>query len=210
MIFPSIIGIPAFILQVVFGSGDKVTDVVNTVFSALIIIWSALYFEAWKRREVRYAVFWGQTDFQDDEVERVDFHGVLRRSPIDDRREYYFSTFRRSIRIFAAALVTLFMIGLVFLSIWGLLEFRIWLFNKYEGTSFQQYTITVVATINAIQIVIFNQIYNVLASVMTDFENHKTDSAFEQSLIMKTFLFQFVNSFNSIFYIAFIKKEWEG
>ena len=45
---------------------------------------------------------------------------------------------------------------------------------------------------------------------MTNWENHRTQSSFESSLIAKTFLFQFVNSFNSLFYIAFFKSEEEG
>lgn len=64
--------------------------------------------------------------------------------------------------------------------------------------------------INAIQIVIFNIIYSSLAYILTNYENHKTQTSYEQSLILKTFVFQFVNSFNAIIYIAFIKWYNEG
>ena len=40
---------------------------------------------------------------------------------------------------------------------------------------------------------------------MNDFENHRTDTEYEDALIAKTFIFQFVNSFASMFYIGFIK-----
>ena len=40
---------------------------------------------------------------------------------------------------------------------------------------------------------------------MNDFENYRTDTEYEDALIAKTFIFQFVNSFTSLFYIAFIK-----
>jgi anoctamin-10 len=210
LIFPSIIGIPAFIMQVIFDGNEEEADASNAFFAGFVIIWSALFYEAWKRREVRFAVIWGQIDFEEDEVERVDFVGIWRRSPINDRKEYYFSSFRRGLRILVGIIVTLMLLGLVLLSIWGLLELRTYLFKKYEGEWFQNYTITVVSTINAFQIVIFNQIYNYIAFVMTGFENHKTITAYEQSLILKTFIFQFINSFNSIFYIAFLKREFEG
>lgn len=36
-------------------------------------------------------------------------------------------------------------------------------------------------------------------------ENHRTDTEYEDALIAKTFSFQFVNSFASLFYIAFVK-----
>lgn len=38
-------------------------------------------------------------------------------------------------------------------------------------------------------------------------ENHRTDTAYEDNLIAKTFMFQFVNSYASLVYIAFIKEH---
>jgi anoctamin-10 len=94
--------------------------------------------------------------------------------------------------------------------IYGLFELRKFLFEEWEGKWYQSYVTTIVSTINAIQIFIFNYIYNFVAFFLTSFENHKTETAFERSLITKTFFFQFVNSFNSLFYIAFIKRHEEG
>jgi hypothetical protein len=53
---------------------------------------------------------------------------------------------------------------------------------------------------------IFNYIYNFLVIRLNKFVNHKYRSKFDNSLISKIFIFQFVNSFNSLFIIAFIKK----
>ena len=58
---------------------------------------------------------------------------------------------------------------------------------------------------NGIFIIIFNQIYSRLAETFTIWENHRTETEFEDALIIKTFLFQFVNSYVSLYYIAFIK-----
>lgn len=52
-------------------------------------------------------------------------------------------------------------------------------------------------------------VYNRVAVLLTDAENHRTDTAYEDSLIGKTFVFQFVNSFASLFYIAFVKQYAE-
>jgi len=38
-------------------------------------------------------------------------------------------------------------------------------------------------------------------------KNHRTDTEIENALIAKSFLFKFVNSYNSLFYIAFVKKH---
>jgi anoctamin-10/anoctamin-7 len=41
-------------------------------------------------------------------------------------------------------------------------------------------------------------------------ENHRTDTEYENSLIAKLFVFQFVNSFAALYYTAFIKQNVEG
>ena len=45
---------------------------------------------------------------------------------------------------------------------------------------------------------------------MTNFENFKTHTDWEKSFIIKVFSFQFINNFNSLFYIAFLKRDIEG
>ena len=42
---------------------------------------------------------------------------------------------------------------------------------------------------------------------MTDWENQETDRKYNDSLILKLFCFQFVNSYASLLYIAFVKDS---
>ena len=46
-----------------------------------------------------------------------------------------------------------------------------------------------------------------VAVLLTNWENHRTESAYENSLIVKSFCFQFVNSYISFFYIAFFRSQ---
>jgi hypothetical protein len=39
---------------------------------------------------------------------------------------------------------------------------------------------------------------------------HKTQTEFDNNLTLKVYLFQFVNFYSSIFYIAFIKGKFNG
>lgn len=54
---------------------------------------------------------------------------------------------------------------------------------------------------------LFNFIYTRIAYYMNDVENHKSYESYESSLATKIFLFQFVNSFNSLVIIAFLKRS---
>ncbi|CAM9511241.1 unnamed protein product [Hapterophycus canaliculatus] len=60
--------------------------------------------------------------------------------------------------------------------------------------------------VNAVQIQVMNAFYGTVAIKLTNMENHRTDTEYEDNLIAKTFMFQFVNSYTSLVYIAFIKE----
>ncbi|CAF3789395.1 unnamed protein product [Rotaria magnacalcarata] len=66
-------------------------------------------------------------------------------------------------------------------------------------------SIFAVTLINLIIILILQYFYEILAIWLTNVELHRTDKSYEASLTIKMFLFQFVNYYASIFYIALIK-----
>lgn len=52
--------------------------------------------------------------------------------------------------------------------------------------------------------------YDWLAEYMTEMELLRTQSEFDDSLTVKIYLFQFVNYYTSIMYIAFLKGKFVG
>jgi len=63
----------------------------------------------------------------------------------------------------------------------------------------------IAATLNSIFITVFNEIYRRVGVMLTDWENHRTESEYENSLILKNAIFQAVNCYISFFYIAFVR-----
>ena len=57
---------------------------------------------------------------------------------------------------------------------------------------------------------VFNYIYEFLAICLTEKELHRTQTGFDDALTLKIYLFQFVNYYASIFYIAFFKGQFVG
>jgi len=57
------------------------------------------------------------------------------------------------------------------------------------------------------QVVALNSAYKKLAIYLTDVENQRIETAYEDSLILKVTLFQFCNSYFALFYIAFVKAQ---
>lgn len=66
------------------------------------------------------------------------------------------------------------------------------------------------AVINLICILVFDRVYTRLAFYLTEKELPRTQFEFDNSLTLKMFLFQFVNYYSSIFYIAFFKGKFTG
>ena len=104
------------------------------------------------------------------------------------------------------------MIGLVVGVIVAILWLRKFLYDRWEDDSefWVNMATLIPSLVNAVQILIFNQIYSALAYHLTNYENHKTQTRYERSLILKTYIFQFLNSFNILFYIAFAKRSVTG
>ena len=56
----------------------------------------------------------------------------------------------------------------------------------------------------------FSYIYQTLATKLTDIECPRTETEYEDSYTVKMFVFQFVNFYSSIVYIAFFKGKTAG
>jgi len=60
--------------------------------------------------------------------------------------------------------------------------------------------------VNGLQIQIFNFVYARVSVGLNDWENHRTDSQYENFLIAKSFFFKVINSFATFIYIGFYKR----
>ena len=66
------------------------------------------------------------------------------------------------------------------------------------------------ASINLALILLFNYFYELIAIWLTEKELHRTQTSFDDALTLKIYLFQFVNYYASIIYIAFFKGQFIG
>ena len=51
-----------------------------------------------------------------------------------------------------------------------------------------------------------NELFKIISRKLNNWENHRTQTEYDDALIIKTVVFQFVNSYILLFYIAFIKS----
>uniref|UniRef100_A0A674DYZ5 Anoctamin n=1 Tax=Salmo trutta TaxID=8032 RepID=A0A674DYZ5_SALTR len=111
----------------------------------------------------------------------------------------------------------LFMFGLTFSAVFGVIVYRIVVSALMamspdpEIKSNVRVTVTATAVIiNLVVILILDEIYGAVAVWLTELEIPRTESNFEQHLILKAFLLKFMNAYAPIFYVAFFKGRFAG
>jgi hypothetical protein len=209
LLFPALIGLIVFVIQRVYDQDSSPVLALNAIYSVFMTIWATVFLEGWRRKESSLSILWGTTKFERVEVPRPQYKGVTRRSPItDEMEEIYYPTSKRVWIFIASASVSLLILSLVLGIVAGLIILKSEITDSLvvSGINFAG---PVVSIINAVQIIVFNVLYGKLAKIMTNMENHKTENQYQDSYILKVFAFQFVNAFNSLCYIAFIKGYTE-
>ena len=204
LIYISFIG---FIAWVVVAANDNNPNTsFMPYFSVFVAIWSTLYLESWKRKENYYAMIWGTEGYELDEQVRPEFKGFQIPSPVNGATYEYFPVLEYILRQLKSSIVITICILVVIGAVGSIFLLRIVLTaSKSLNSSGIQLGGIIASLLNAIQISIMNELYGRVAIYLNNYENHRTDTDYEDSLISKTFIFQFVNSFSALFYIAFIK-----
>lgn len=198
LLFPGIVGLA--LQLVVWGTGDFASPVLP-FFSVFICLWSITMLEYWKREEAMTGMRWGMLDFESKEPDRPEYHGAEVNSPITGEKMTYFPPASANSR----AVQSLVAIGGMILLVVGVVA-SIYVLRFAVQNTLGTYASLLASVLNTIQITIFNIVYGDVAVRLTGYENHRTDTEYEDGLIAKLFMFQFVNSYASFFFLAFIAQ----
>lgn len=196
LVVPTVIGIP---IQIYVLAVNDFSSPVLPFFSVFIVLWAIVMLEYWKRKEKMQAMMWGTVGFEMKEVDRPEFKGELKKSVVNGKETVYFPNRVREKYISQSMLVIGSMIMLVLGVVGSIYVIRAALTPDMGSDA--QY---VASILNAIQIQVFNFLYSMIADFLTERENHRTDTEFEDAMIQKLFVFQFVNSYSSFFFLAFV------
>ncbi|CAI4232512.1 unnamed protein product [Auanema sp. JU1783] len=188
----------------------------TVIFAALMSIWATLFLEGWKRYHAEVAWKWGLLDVVvEEDTVRPEFQfrvKTRRLNPVTQEQEPYLSTRKKVLNFFGSGATVLFFVSLVLAVVFGMVLYRvicmrILAFMDHPTVDSYAFIIvsTTAATINLCVIMIMNMVYNYIAHKLTTWECPRTQSDFDNSYTFKVFLFQFVNYYSSLFYIAFFK-----
>ncbi|KAK0395415.1 hypothetical protein QR680_001269 [Steinernema hermaphroditum] len=199
-----------------------VFDNSGTVFFATFMsIWATLFLEGWKRYHSEIAWKWGLLDFEvEEETIRPEFQFKIRNkrlNPVTQEVEPYLPIAQRILRLLGSGFTVVFFLCLVVAFVVGIIIYRtivMQVFATMDDSYFQSNAVILTsvtsASINLIIILILNYFYSWLALKLTAWECPRTQSEFDNSYTLKVFLFQFINFYSSLFYIAFFKGRLSG
>ncbi|KAH7477228.1 Anoctamin-10 [Phytophthora ramorum] len=219
LVFPSIAGVITFVYiearQAVTGTNQQ--GYILIAFAIFVVLWSSMFSELWKRKNGLLDSLWGLSGLHESFRYRPQFRGTKSYHPTTDVEEMtYESKAKRRRAFIASVLVVAVMVGVVVVALFGLFVLKHWinnsdnLENNHISAKYQSTLTFGVTVVNAVQILVLNMVYRLVARKLNDLENHRTDAEYENYLVIKVFLFQFCNSFASFFYIAFVKRAAEG
>ncbi len=82
--------------------------------------------------------------------------------------------------------------------------------SKWKHKTEIVWAVILTALAQGVVMLILDILFKPLVIFLTKFENHKTKVKFENSYVIKMFLFRFVNNYGSLIFIAYVKKYTIG
>ncbi|XP_038666274.1 anoctamin-10 [Scyliorhinus canicula] len=204
-LFPmAVIGVPYYLFA--WEDYDK-----YIVFATFNLVWSTIVLEVWKRRCARLSYKWGTLTMKKEfEEPRPGFHGPLGVNPATSRKEPTYPSYKRQLRVYLISVPFVccsLYVCLIIMMTYFLMEELVSAYNEEAQSTFSSILMFVPSIVYALVIEIMNRIYRYAAEFLTSWENHRLESSFQNHLVLKVLVFNFVNCFASLFYIAFIIQD---
>lgn len=202
---------------------------VTIIFAVFMSFWATLFLELWKRYSASIAHRWGLTDFNlQNEPPRPQYMAKLdatnpqqksKTNIITGVKEPYvpFWTKKLPATLLSFSVVIL-LVLIAVAAVFGVVLYRMSVLASVSLVADKEwaanYALVIIpataAIINLVFILILNYVYDIIAVYLTELEMHRTQTEFDESLTIKIYLFQFVNYYTSIMYIAFLKGKFVG
>ncbi|XP_014203700.1 anoctamin-3-like isoform X2 [Copidosoma floridanum] len=199
-------------------------------FAAFMSVWSVFYLELWKRRAANLSYRWGLVGWdRSADHSRPQYSSTLsnakllnvkeKMNPVTRVKELHVSFWKvRVPATFFSFSIVLLLIVVALAAVFAVVLYRMAsitsnsLFgHEVNSQNYKTFTLPAIAAgINLVCILVLNYFYDWLAVYLTEMEFLRTQAEFDDSLTLKVYLFQFINYYASIFYVAFLKGKFIG
>nr|XP_054589379.1 anoctamin-10 [Nothobranchius furzeri]XP_054589380.1 anoctamin-10 [Nothobranchius furzeri] len=183
----------------------------HMILAVFSMLWSTVVMEMWKRRSASLSYRWGTLNLAERFAEpRPGYRGELGTNPVTGRVEPLFPEWQRGLRmaLMSVPVVGLFL-GLVVLGMmcfyWG--EARVQKLHTDWDSLLTQTLLYAPSVLHIVYTNMLATVYNTAVQSLTEYENHREESAHQNHLTAKVLVFTFFNYFAVLFHIAFFKRD---
>lgn len=190
----------------------------TVILAFLVSIWSLFLIKFWNRHHSKLVFQWQTYEIEaTDEASRPEYVAKVsttRRNIATGELEQYIPFGTKCGRYALVIVVVVFMICVVLATLLGVVIYRATVYTTlitHAKGGFDKHarviTDITAGVITLISINILSYVYTPIAQRLTNWETPRTQSQWEHNFTYKMFIFQFVNWYSSLFYIAFFKTE---
>lgn len=186
-------------------------------FSLFMTIWATLFIEFWRREQNSLQFEWDAVNFN-KKIEKIrpQFEMQVKetkKNPVTGNKEPFVCQSEKIKRYSLSVTITCLMISLVLACFIGVLVYQVCFLVVLSNIDSMRKVASPLVAITSGLLTVFNiavlgQFYKYVAVKLTDMEYQRTDSQYQDSLTIKMYLFEFVNNYSYIFYIAFFKGRF--
>ena len=206
LVFPSILGIIFEVAYRIVNKGEQAHNpILSLIMCAFFMLWGKGFIYQWEQKEQLYNYIWGTENYKKSQLDQESFvpDGYL--PLLIGYKAPYVNKCKKYFRIFVSYIFIFFMMCIVFGFINLIFQLKAFLLNKYPKRSTEIGIL--IGFINTIQINFMSGFYQGIVKYFNDKENHRKETESKNALAIKLIIYDFINSYYSIFYIGFIKRS---
>ena len=218
---PAIISLIIFLLAKIMKSK---AEMLYMFYALGVTVWVQFFIIYWNRTESALKVEWNNDSKEyEKEDKRKEFVGEIKRSIITGKYELHYSHKKKFINYLVSCSVTFVFICIALLINVISLNLRALIpENRHQFLSMPRYkkysnkkrifesgstASQLITPIKNIILTVLGIVFDKVNRLLTDFENHKSNAHYNNSYILKKFIFESINYFFDILYIAFALND---
>lgn len=206
LVFPSILGI---LFEFAYRKVNKKDVAHNPILSLIscgfFILWGKAFIYQWHQKEELYNYIWGTENYKKAQLFQESFVPDGYIPLLMGQKAPYVNKFKRYFRIFVSYIFIFFMMCIVFGLVTIIFKIKSLLIGKFPDRTTEIGIL--IGFLNTIQINVMSGFYQGIAKYFNDKENHRKETGSNAALAIKLIIYDFFNSYYSIFYIGFIKRS---
>ena len=203
LIIPAILGIIVnYSNKIMINPDGSHNHTILLLLSAFLALWGTAFLNYWDQKEKIFNYIWGTESFQRSEPDSEAFVPDGFVTLVFNRQFPYVSATKTICKQLVSYIVLFLMLTAIVIGVYIIFMLKVILIKKYPEQ--QTYIGILSALENTVLIAIMSSLYSMIK--LNDWQNYRKDFQRMNALAVKFILYDLINNFYPLFYIAFIKK----